>query len=105
MNINIKADGFELTPSIRDKVMKKLMTIGKLLSEFDDKGEIELDFEVSRTTRHHRKGDVFYAEANLSLPKKLIRAESTKEELGAAIDEVKERLSETIKKYKELNNQ
>lgn len=105
MNINLKAAGFRLTPSIRENVMVKLAAIEKLISKFDDEGEIELDFEVSKTTRHHNKGDIFYAEANLELPKKLIRAESTKDELGAAIDEVKERLSEAVKKYKALNNQ
>jgi len=104
MNINLKASGFELTSAIKDNVLTKLQAVQKLLSRFDENGEIELDFEVAKTTRHHQKGDVFRAEANLSLPKKLIRAEATEEELAAAIDKVKEILLEAVKKYKELNS-
>ncbi|MCL4406045.1 MAG: ribosome-associated translation inhibitor RaiA [Patescibacteria group bacterium] len=104
MNINLKASGFELTPAIRDTATAKLGAVERLLAKFDDNGEIELDFEVSKTTRHHQKGDVFRAEANLDLPKKLIRAEATEEDLTAAIDKVKEILSEAVKKYKELNS-
>jgi ribosomal subunit interface protein len=104
MNINLKASGFELTPAIRDNVSKKLQSVQKLLSKFDSGSEVKLDFEVAKTTRHHQKGDVFRAEANLLLPKKLIRAEAVEEELSAAIDKVKGILLEAVKKYKELNS-
>lgn len=104
MNINLKASGFKLTPAIRENVSTKLKSVEKLISKFDENGEIELDFEVSKTTRHHQKGNVFRAEANLNLPKKLIRAEAVEEDLTAAIDKVKSILSLAVKKYKELSS-
>ncbi len=96
MNINLKASGFKLTPAIRENVSTKLKSVEKLISK--------LDFEVSKTTRHHQKGNVFRAEANLNLPKKLIRAEAVEEDLTAAIDKVKSILTLSVKKYKELNS-
>lgn len=66
------------------------------------KNEIEVFVEIARTTRHHRSGNVFYAEVSFSIGKKLLRAEHSNWDIRVAIDEVKDRLQQEIKKYKEI---
>jgi ribosomal subunit interface protein len=97
MKINIKSTNFELTPAIAAYIKKKIDCLEKLLSE----ANAVLDIEVAKTTRHHSKGKVFSAEANLKLAGRLLRVEKKAEDLRAAIDEIKDCLSEQIKKIKE----
>ncbi len=100
MKINIKATNFDLTPAIRQYVEKKLNYLDKFLSRYIVKGGVEVNFEAGRTTRHHKKGEVFYAEANLKIPDGFFRASKTNNDLFVAIDEVKNCLLELIKKHK-----
>ncbi len=106
MRINIKPVNVELDQALADWVYKKLGEIERYLSDFGSeeipggKETIELNVEIAKTTRHHRKGKVFRAEAQLYLPKKLIRVEAINNDLRTAIDEVKEQLYRKIKKYK-----
>lgn len=101
MKINITAKGFELTPAIRDYIEEKMGYIEKFAENWSAEGSAELDFEAAKTTKHHNKGDVFYAEANLKIPGTLIRVQKTNKDLHAAIDEVKEVMAKKIKEYKE----
>ena len=101
MKINIKAKNFELTPAIKGYVEEKMSYLDRLMSDIHVLGAVSLDFEVGKTTMHHNKGGVFYAEANLQVPKRIIRAQKTDENLHAAIDEVKEVLAREVKEYKE----
>ncbi|MBZ1348809.1 MAG: ribosome-associated translation inhibitor RaiA [Candidatus Liptonbacteria bacterium] len=100
MKINIKITNFDLTPAIKQYIEKKLNYLDKFLSRYTTKGEAEVDFEVGRTTRHHKKGEVFYAKANLKTPDGFFRANKTNDDLFTAIDEVKSCLLELIKKHK-----
>ena len=55
--------------------------------------------EVTRTTRHHGKGDdVFVAVAHLRLPKKVIRAEEYADSMRLAVDRVRDTLKLEIEK-------
>ncbi len=101
MKINIKAKNFELTPAIKGYVEEKMSYLDRLMGDIDILGAVSLDFEVGKTTMHHNKGGVFYAEANLHVPKRTIRAAKTDDDLHAAIDEVKEVLAREVKEYKE----
>ncbi|MBI5079445.1 ribosome-associated translation inhibitor RaiA [Candidatus Wolfebacteria bacterium] len=101
MNINIKATKLDLTPAIKEYVEIKIGSIDKFLKKFEIKSEIEVFVEIARTTKHHHKGDIFYAEANLRVGKILLRAEDTDWDIRVAIDKVKNRLEQEIKKYKE----
>ncbi len=67
----------------------------------EEKNEIEVFVEIARTTRHHKSGNIFYAEANLHLPKQILRAEHSDWNIRVAIDKVKDKLKQEIKKYKE----
>lgn len=99
MKINIKAST-DLTPSLKTYVENKLAPLAKFVKRFDETGEAEIWLEISRTTRHHRKGDVFIAAADLRLPRKILRAEEYAEDIRTAIDRARDTLRLEIEKYK-----
>jgi len=101
MKINISAKNLELSPAIREYIEKKMGSLNKFMKKWEVEGSVELNFDTGRTTKHHHKGNIYYAEANLKIPGKMIRAHKTNEDLHAAIDAVKEVLSAEIKQYKE----
>jgi putative sigma-54 modulation protein len=98
MQINLKATKIKLTPEIKDYVQKKMDMLEKYLGAIK---VINADFEVEQITKHHQKGEIFRAEANLEIPGKLLRVEKTENELFKAIDKVKDHLAEMIKENKE----
>ncbi len=99
MNIIFKSKDLEITESIRVYVEKKLATLETFLKNFNQE-LVKAEVEVGRTTRHHRSGDVFRAEINLSINGKMFRAESEQDDLLAAIDEVRDDLEQEIRKFK-----
>ncbi|MGC9611107.1 MAG: ribosome-associated translation inhibitor RaiA [Minisyncoccia bacterium] len=101
MKIKIESTGFELTPAIRELVEKKVGSLEKLIGRFEEKSEAIASVEVSRTTKHHRHGDVFYAEINLSISGKIIRAVNSNIKLQAALDIAKDKLKQEILRFKE----
>ena len=103
MKINIKA-GIDLTPSLKTYIEEKLGPLTKFIKKFDETGEAEIWLEVSRTSKHHRKGsEVFVAAADLRLPKNILRAEEYAEDLRTAIDQARDTLRLEIEKYKTRN--
>jgi putative sigma-54 modulation protein len=97
MQIDIKGTNMELTQAIKDYVNDKIGGLEKFFDQI-----LEARVEVGLTTKHHQKGNIFRAEANLEVPQKhIIRAEAEKEDLYMAINEVKEELQIQLKKYKE----
>lgn len=101
MKLNIKTKNFELTEAIREYVQIKMDYLDKFVSEWASEGGVEVEFEAAKETNHHNKGDIYYAEANLIVPGKTIRAERNADDLHAAIDAVKDILAEQVKEYKE----
>lgn len=101
MKINITVKNLELSPAIKEHIEKKMNSLDKFMKKWATEGSVELNFDAGRTTKHHNKGDVYYAEANLKVPGNMIRVRKTNEDLHAAIDEVREVLAEEIKQYKE----
>ena len=101
MKINISVKNLELSPAIREYIEKKMGSLNKFMKKWETEGSVKLSFDAGRTTKHHYKGNIYYAEANLKIPGKMIRAYKTNEDLHAAIDAVKEVLSAEIKQYKE----
>lgn len=99
MKIIFKSRNFSLTPSIEEYIQKKIKTLEKFLKNFNQES-IKFEVEVGRTTYHHQSGDIFRAEINLDLGGKLVRAESEKSDLFAAIDETRDDLEQEIKKIK-----
>ncbi len=98
MKINIKATKLELTEAIRNYFQIKMDALEKYLG---DVKVINCDVEIERTLGDRRKGQIFRAEVNLSVPHRLLRVEKTEKDLYKAIDKVKDHLELVIKKYKE----
>ena len=100
MQININASKIDITPSLNTYIEEKLGGLVKYFKRFDESGVSQLKIEISRTTAHHHKGDVFQATANLSLPKHTLRAEETAEDVRTAIDGIEQKLKGEIEKYR-----
>ena len=100
MKKTVKTKDLELTEAVESYIDKKLESLGKFLKDANQE-LISADIEIGRTTRHHQSGDIFRAEINLMLDGKLFRAESEKDDLYAALDEVRDDLEEEIKKFKD----
>ncbi len=92
----------DLTPSIKEYIEIKIGSLNHFLKRFENQGEIKIEVEIARITNHHRHGEIFYAEANLHMPKKILRAEYSDIDIHAAIDKVKDKLHQEIIKYKEI---
>lgn len=104
MRIQLTATRLDLTPALREYVLGKLKPLAKFLSRYEASGELTLFVEVARTTKHHRRGEVFYAEATLALPgEPTIRIEEYDATIRAAIDRVKDRLRMELSKRKDKN--
>ena len=57
MKINLQGKNFELTDAIRDYVFKKATNLEKLLSTMETGGgEAIINFEVGKSTKHHKSG-------------------------------------------------
>ncbi|MEK9154697.1 MAG: ribosome-associated translation inhibitor RaiA [Patescibacteria group bacterium] len=103
MKIIIKSAKLDLTPAISEYIEEKIGSLKRFLGKFEKEGEVRAEVEIARTTRHHRQGDVFYAEANIYLPKKKIRAEHSDWDIRVAIDNINKKLGQEIKKYKGIS--
>ncbi|MDP3985142.1 MAG: ribosome-associated translation inhibitor RaiA [bacterium] len=97
--ISIKGKNVALTDSIVDTISRKLVSLEKLTGKMEPMAELVV--EVGKSTKHHKTGPFWRAEAMLQLPGKVLRAESTNESLYASIDLVKDELSRQIKQYKD----
>ena len=92
--VRVKYTGIKPTDAISAYVEKKFLHLEKFVQDMREPRECAI--ELGMTTKHHRKGDLFRAEANLRLPTGLIRAERTAVTLYAAIDELKDELERTL---------
>lgn len=97
MDIKIKTTKMELTPAIEAAINEKIGGLDKYFGNI-----IGCEVEVGKTTNHHNKGDIFRAEVNLEVPKKVIRAEAETDDLYKALTEAKDKLKVEIIKYKEM---
>ncbi len=104
MNIKIRSKNLEITPAIDDYVTKKIRTLEKFL---DSQKEILCEVEIGKTTNHHKSGDIFRAEVNITEPgSKQFYAVAEESDLYAAIDVVRDEAEREIvsfkRKYKTL---
>ena len=97
MNIHIKSTNFSMTPGIEGFIRSKMLSIRKFFEPTVDDDEVLVEFEVERST-HHRKGDVFHAEANVTHKGDLFRARSNKFDIRVAVDDVRDQVERQISK-------
>lgn len=101
MRLVIQSKLLEVTEPVREYAEKRFGTLKRLLGRFEESGERVLQLEISRATRHHRKGEVYYVEATLPMPGKIIRIEQYDENIRAGIDATKNRLTAAVEEYKD----
>ena len=103
MKIQILTKQIKSSPELESIIEKKVGALEKYILRLERKGEIIVDIEVARTTEHHRHGNIFYAEATMQLPHKILRAEENADTIESAIDGMKDKLKMEIMKYRELH--
>lgn len=94
----IKGTNMELTEAIKQYVDRRLSALVDICAKYSP---CDVAVEVGKTSQHHQKGDVFYAELNMSIPGGMLRATSTKDDLYAAIDDAKDELKRQLVDRKE----
>lgn len=99
MRKNIKATNIELTSAIEDYIEKRFKVFDKFITGPVSNAFCEV--EVGKTTHHHKSGNVFRAEVNLHVPGNDFYAFSERDDLYAAIDEVKDEILRKLKSSKE----
>ena len=96
MTVTIKGTNLELTPALKQYATEKVLA---LLKFFPTVTIARLELE--RTSRHHHKGEVWRAEANLHAPHHLFRAEACATDIYAAVDGMKDELKRELKNLKD----
>lgn len=96
INTQIKTTNMDLTDSLREYVEKRVSVFEKF-----SKGESSAYVEVGKTTNHHKSGDVYKAEINLTLDGKVYRSKIETTDLYAAIDEAKDDLFVSVTSQKD----
>src|SRR3990167_185090 len=97
MKIDISTKNMTLDEPLRIFIEDKIGGLDHLIG--NDKGQAKI--EIGMPSKHHRSGDIFSAEVNLSLGGTLLRATCNHEDLRNAIVDVKDELQAQIKKFKE----
>lgn len=98
MNINIKSTRIELTDEIKNYVYSKFESLNKLFSNSND---ALVEIEIGKDSNHHAKGDVYKAEANVTVGGRQHYVLVIKDELHSAVDELRDQMAEKIKSSKE----
>ncbi len=83
----IQGTNIELTDAIRNYVTEKVESISRFAKRFDP---CDVAVEVGKTSEHHNKGDVYFAEMNVAILGDVVRAHAERDDLYAAIDEAKD---------------
>ncbi|MFH0791849.1 MAG: HPF/RaiA family ribosome-associated protein [bacterium] len=106
MNIQIKYTNIEPSESVEKYINDKIGSLEKLF-----KGLITTDpnfpepvpawVEVGKPNLHHEKGNIWYAECQIELPRKILRIARESFNVFAAIDSVKDEMKQLITDYKE----
>ncbi|MBX4189986.1 ribosome-associated translation inhibitor RaiA [Candidatus Parcubacteria bacterium] len=96
MTIDISTKNITLDNPLRVFVEEKIGALEKMISS-----PAEARVEIGKPSRHHRSGPIFYAEVNLRVDGKLLRGESSHDDLRTAIDQARDELKIQLKKLKE----
>ena len=96
MTTSIKGTNIVLTVALKKYVNEKIFSLVRFFF-----GVTQARVELERTTKHHHKGEVWRAEANLYGPQHLFRAEATATDIYAAIDLMKDELKREFRTLKE----
>jgi len=96
MEIIIKATNAKLAPEAHKIIEEKIGGLEKFCDSI-----IKAEVEVGLTTFHHQKGNIYRAEVNLAVPKKVLRAVAETDDIAKSINEVRDKLKSELVRYKE----
>lgn len=102
MNIITKSTNFPLMLALNAHIEKTFGHLDKIIQNFGD--DIKANVEVGRSSFHHKKGEVFFAEVNLHLGKNTLRSRAEAGDVYSAIDMVRDELRDEILKFKGKKN-
>lgn len=95
MHIIITGKGVDLTDAIESYVTKKMNSLEKFFTNI-----IRADVLLGKETRHHNKGEIFFAEAKLEVPGTDLFCREDATSVYAALDLLRDRLERDLKKHK-----
>ncbi len=102
MQIKLVSKNLELTQAIKDYAEKRVTNLGKLLTKIEEKGgEVKVNFELSKSTKHHKQGEVFHSDCTVNVDGKNFYLSVDKGDIYEAIDAVKDGLFKEINKEKD----
>lgn len=101
MIINITKKDVELDAVLFKSIEKKLLCLSKFVKRYEKLSELCMFVEIARTTKHHKKGDIFYVEAMIELPHILIRANATGGDVKSTTTQVEKMLQKQLVKHKD----
>ncbi len=94
MHINLKATNIELTDTIREYTENEVNSLDKFIHA--DPATVMANVEVGKTTQHHKSGEVYRAEINLTIGSRKLRTVSEKTDLRTAVDDAKAQMARVI---------
>lgn len=101
MNIIFKGTNYTITPEIEKICKERIAAATRMLGDDKDKALIEVELQLVEERKNNNA--VYRAEVNVSVDGKLYRAESTRRSMQSAISDVKNSLSNEIRKDRGKN--
>jgi ribosomal subunit interface protein len=98
MKINVKGTNFNLTSEVCDYIEKKISSLDKFIKR--QNSAVQTWVEIGKTTKHHKKGNIYRAEIQIRLPVKGIRVEAEARTVFLAINEARHELQRKLKEHK-----
>ena len=96
----LQGKNIKITSAIEDYILQKVKFLERFVNRFNQDA-VEIRIESGKPSRHHHSGFVFYAEVNLKLPGRLLRAEASHLDPSLAINKVFKEIERQVKKYKD----
>lgn len=104
MDLNLQGTNLDLTPEIRTFLNEKLEDCFRMLGD-TDRDPVTFAVELEETTRRHPHEQEdqrrYRAEATVSVPGRIIRAEGSQDDLYQSIVEMKHRLMRELRDWRE----
>ena len=96
MKYTLKATNIDITSAIRDHLDERLNALDKYYDKV-----IQARIEIGMPSKHHHKGEIFRAEANIQVPGDMLRVETTHEDQYAAIDSLARKMKRVLIRHKD----
>jgi len=104
MKVTIKTKNIESADSLREFAEEKFYALKKfidVLKREEEKNTLaEVLVELEKETKHHRKGDIFWAKCKIQLPGRILMSKSKSDDLLKAVVSARDEMKMEIEKYK-----